>query len=93
MKSFKEYDQEKLLEEQIDDILITEGRLGAAIKSAAAILRAKQSAYKNRVMAEKDTAKKMNLISEQVASLSTLVLVILGAIAKDARQIKSAGRR
>ncbi|MEE1573843.1 MAG: hypothetical protein V1257_09685 [Candidatus Neomarinimicrobiota bacterium] len=91
MKSFKEYEKEQLLEEQIDEML-EEGRLGALVTSSAAFLRAKQAGFSTRVTSEQNIEKKMDLMSQQIASLSSLVLVILGAIAKDSKTIKSARR-
>ena len=84
MKSLREHmDEECLDEEQLD-----EGRVGWVAKSSIAALRGKQASFQNQIKQEPDLAKKMDILSEQVASMSSNFIVLLAVMNKDAKSVR-----
>ena len=93
MKTLKEHiegqeDDFALLEEQILVEMLNEGRVGWVAKGAIAALRAKQAGFHTRITKEKDPLKKLDLIAEQVASQSSMFIVLLGVLNKDPKSAR-----
>ena len=93
MKTFSEYHQEyqqldeAVLEKILDSDELLEGRIGWMAKSAAGLLRAKQQAYQSQIKQEDNTNRQLELISEQIASMSSMMIVILAVMNKDRKGI------
>ena len=93
MKTLKEHIQGQeddifLLEEEILDEILNEGRVGLFAKSVIAALRAKQAGFHTRITQEKDPMKKLDLLAEQVASQSSMFIVLLGVMNKDPKSVR-----
>jgi len=70
-------------------MVISEGILSTAFKSSAVMLRGKQSSISQKVIQSKDLNTKIDLLSDQIKSLSTMVLLVLGSTASDVKSMKS----
>lgn len=77
MKTYQHFTEE--LNANFEDTLV-EGR---TLKMIAGGLRMKQAGYRNRIKATDDINEKIDLLSEQMVSQSTLILTLLLSLSSD----------
>ena len=73
MKKFQEFNEN-------EEDLLHEGK---SLRAVALVLRAKQSVYSRSIKQTKDIEKKIDILSEQMTSQSTLLLAALYSISND----------
>jgi hypothetical protein len=73
MKSFQEFNEH-------EEDLLHEGK---SLRAVALVLRGKQSVYSRSIKQTKDIEKKIDILSEQMTSQSTLLLAALYSLSND----------